>query len=524
MKTDVMYILNQALVITMLFITGLAFERMVEEVTIRLQNIRYSSKLVKLAKGSVKRSMWRLMLAYPTGLALWGVMGFILLVFKIPFGRVTMFLSYMLIFSILGYFYLDTKKNFNFEKTRFKHQLITAFVVFLLALICCSGLFRISISNDSYYYYSLYPQTLAIEGGYIRSFDVFLTDVGQISAIIGTLPWFFGFEETVGIQLFLSFNLVGLYCLGVYEMGFMRMPGKADIGIGKRRITNAISVLSSLMLMAASPFFVLTRWILANAYFMTYFFIAFLLTIKLAEKEYVTGRRDRVLLTIYIATLSMLRMEGGMFACLLVLCACSLDLSDRILLQNYVLPVALTQILYYSAVYLELRVDPLYSFLSLTNVFIMLAVLAAVAVYIRFFRGKRLLTIQKHYTWVLLGGLALGNLVIAVISPERYMGNLGFFVQNIVHQNGWGPFGVLIPAALLLLPVGLDLREEIEFPVLFTLGYVLFTVALCWARNGTLRVGIGDSGNRVLMQIAPFVIYTLTGLLIERSNGKQEQQ
>ena len=97
--------------------------------------------------------------------------------------------------------------------------------------------------------------------------------MGQISAIIGTLPWFFGFEETVGIQLFLSFNLVGLYCLGVYEMGFMRMPGKADIGIGKRRITNAISVLSSLMLMAASPFFVLTRWILANAYFMTYFFI-----------------------------------------------------------------------------------------------------------------------------------------------------------------------------------------------------------------------------------------------------------
>ncbi len=276
------------------------------------------------------------------------------------------------------------------------------------------------------------------------------------------------------------------------------------------------------MLVCASPFYVMTRWVLANVYFMTYFFIAFILTIKLSGKEYVLGRRDRVLVGLYIAMISMLRMEGGMFAGLLILCACTLNISNKVLLAGYAIPIAVTHVLYDIYVYAIMGVDPLYSFMSRTNMIVMLLFIAAIIIYLAFIRGKRLIAIQKHYTILLLGGLVFTNVFLAFFSTERYMGNLKFFMINIIHQNGWGVFGVFLPVALLLLPIGIDLRKQIEFPVLFPLGYVLFTVALCWARDGTLREGIGDSGNRVLMQIVPFVIYTLVELLIERGSLQEE--
>ena len=524
MKRELIYLFDQAFIITLLFITGLVFERLVEEISIRWGREVLGSHLKKSAKGSLSRNTWRLILAYPTGLALWALVGYMLLVLGFPFGRITILLAYILIFSVLYFFYIDTRKNFTIDSKRMAELLLPVIIVFFVAFLCCSGIFGISISNDSYYYYSVYPQTLVLEQGYVHSFDVFLTDVGQTTAVICTLPWFFGFEETFGIQIFLGFNLVAIFAVSIYEMGMVKMPGKADIGIGKRKIATAVAVGSSVALVFSSPFYVMTRWVLANVYFMTYFFIAFVLTIKQSGKEYILGRRDRILTALYVATLSMLRMEGGMFAGLLILCACTLNLKNRILLKYYAIPVALMHILYDINTYLILRVDPLYSFMSRTNMVVMLLYIAVIIIYLVFIRGKRLLFIQKHYTAFLMGGLVGINVLLAIVSPERYLGNLKFFAINITHQNGWGVFGVFLPVSLLLMPVGEDLKKKINFPVLFTMGYVLFTIALCWARDGTLRDGIGDSGNRVLLQIVPFVIYTLVELLVERTGLQQEPE
>lgn len=41
-------------------------------------------------------------------------------------------------------------------------------------------------------------------------------------------------------------------------------------------------------------------------------------------------------------------------------------------------------------------------------------------------------------------------------------------------------------------------------------GYFLLGVAVCWARDGMLREGVGDSGNRVMLQAVPFIIYAMT--------------
>ena len=85
--------------------------------------------------------------------------------------------------------YIDTRKDFIMPRDVKMNLAMQLVIVFTVALVCCSGLLPISISNDSYYYYSVFPQTIVKEGFYQRCYDVFLTDVGQASAVIGTLPW-----------------------------------------------------------------------------------------------------------------------------------------------------------------------------------------------------------------------------------------------------------------------------------------------------------------------------------------------
>lgn len=490
------YFVHQVIVILLLFATGMLFNYMIS----------------LLCDCADKEQLYRVILAYPTGLSIWALIGFVLLLTGIPYGLLSIAVSYFMIYGILFVVVLSKKKQPVFTaKTA-----VILLLALLLAVFCCSGILRISVSNDSYYYYSVYPQTIAIEGSYLRSFDVFLTDVGQTTAIIGTLPWFFGFEETFGIQLFLGFNLVLIFAAAVYFAALLKM--------GKRG-AYILTLAATLILFCATPFVVMTRWVLANVYFMSFLFLLFVFTIRLQERTEIFLKRDCILIFIYTAMLSMIRMEGGMMACLLILSAISLaEIKNRQLLLYYLLPVALTQIFYYINLYLVLKVDPLYSFLNYTNVFIQLGFIAVIFIYVQFFRNEKFEVLNRFYSVLLLGGLLAGNVFLAVISPERYLGNLRFFMLNILKQNGWGYFAFFVLAALLLLPVKqFDLRRvQIKFSLLFTLGFVFFTVAVCWARNGTLRVGIGDSGNRVLMQVVPFAVYTVVELLMSYIDDKEE--
>lgn len=514
--------MNQIFCIIFLYMSGYFFLRILEDVTIKWQNKRYNTNLKKHAKHSHSRARWRFVLSFPIGLSLWALIGFFLLVLSIPYTYGTIVLTYGIIYMSLLYMYIDTRKDFIMPRDVKMNLAMQLVIVFTVALVCCSGLLPISISNDSYYYYSVFPQTIVKEGFYQRCYDVFLTDVGQASAVIGTLPWFFGFENTYGIQLFLGFDLAAVYGVTIYENVYKYMPGKADVKFKKRSVALLLSLISVLVFISSTCFYVMTRWSLANIYFMTYFFIIFALTIRLSHGEDVLTRRDRALITIFMAMLSILRMEGGMFAGLLILCACALDIPKKVLLKNYTLPLFATQIPYYIVVFGILRVNPLYSFLRTSNIIVMLVFLLIISVYIAYIRDKFFKDRGLLYAVLLLLGLLAGNVLICFISTERYIGNLRFFRNNLIHSNGWGYFVILFVVLIVCLPWGKNLFKGMLFPLTFDIGYVFFTVALCWARDGTLREGIGDSGNRVLMQIVPFVMYTFTFMLVRKRSESAE--
>jgi len=250
------YIIRQLLVIVALFFTGAVFNALLIH----------------------RKKMFSYFLyAFPTGLALFGMIGFGLLIAGIHYDLMSIGACYVIVFAAVGIYWYKCK---NREKPDIKGVVMwyaaALFITAILAYICCSGIIGVSVSNDSYYYYSVYPQTIVTKGEYLRSFDVFLTDVGQSTAVLGTLPFLFGFEETFGIQLFLGFNLAAIFAVALYERAAEHIS-KRDAGI--------FTVVVTLGLITATPYVVMTRWILANVYFMAFLFILFVLTIKLMLSE-----------------------------------------------------------------------------------------------------------------------------------------------------------------------------------------------------------------------------------------------
>lgn len=436
-------------------------------------------------------AVWQYLLAFPMGLSLWGLVGFLLLVTGIPY-RLPFVLAVFFCVFLLFFFSEKREKDKLFSVK----DIFAILFVGMLALIACSGLLSVSISNDSVYYYSVYPQMIVKYGAYRKSFDVFLTDVGQTTAIINCLPYFFGFQETFGIQHFMNFNFAGIFFLAVYETAESFLPKKQSVAAG---------IAAVVFLFATTPFLITVKWVLANVYFMEFLFIIFYLGEK-CGKNHREWERFRWVFCFFMAMISMMRMEGGMMACMLILCLSTLAYTNREMLCFCVLPVSVMQIGYYGVLYLRLKVDPLYSFLDIKKALVMLFLLVALWLYFLFIREKRFQKLLKNPQAAILFALLLGNALLLAVNAQRYIENLVCFGKNIMLQNGWGYFGFIVIVLICLLPVK---GEKLRYPDFFCIAYILLTIAVCWARSGTLRVGIGDSGNRVMMQIVPFVVYAV---------------
>lgn len=448
---------------------------------------------------------WQYLLAFPMGLTLWSLSGFLLLVFVIPFRLPFLLILPGCLFSAFAFF---CKRE---EKVRFSAtDIVVILAVACLALVACSGLLNVSITNDTVYYYSVYPQMITKYGEYRKAFDVFLTDVGQTTALIYCLPYFFGFNETFGIQHFLNFNFAGIFYLAVYETAAQYFTKKRAVGAG------AVSVL---FLFTSTPFLITAKWVLANVYFMDFLFILFYFGYKCSHDR-TEFERYKWVMCFLTAMLSMMRMEGGMMACFLILCLSVLAYTNREMIGYFLFPVFVMQAGYYAMLYLRLEVDPLYSFLDIKKAFLMLALILGLFFYFLLIRNRRFQKLLTYPEAFILVGLTLGNLALCALNAEKYLTNLVCFGKNMILQSGWGYFGFIVLILLLLLPGN---TGRTSYPDFFCMGYILLTIAVCWARGGSLRVGIGDSGNRIMMQIAPFVVYALAMHVIKWYSSKQNE-
>jgi len=504
-----------------------------------------------------------MLLAFPLGLSLFGVLGFLLLIFGIRLSVHNIIVFYILLMAALIAFVrlrpcdagqqlyfadeevpagdLPDKGSFKEAENKKNSWKDAAFaaagyaVVILAALFSCSGILSQIVTNDSVYYYSMYPSILVHDGFISASLDKYLTDVGQTTAVIQCLPFLFDFDQSFGIQHFLNINFILIFFTGLHEAfsgfydlckpcrrgesGVLCKPyNREEVGnLCKPSFSLAAALLGTIFLVSCEPFIVLSKWILSNVYFMDFLFIVFLLELTAggggrgSDNTFPDRTEERLLdfrILFMSAFLIMSRMEGGVLVFVLALAVSVLPIRKEKLLIHFALPLCIMEVGYYGMIYLRIGIDPLYSFLDSKTALLMVGLIVVLVVYIIFIRDR----IKSSYLpLMLLILLTLGNAGLLFINSGRYLTNLKAFFLNVRLGNGWGLFLIVIVIYCTMLLFELIRRKGRDIPLMLFLpaALVLSIIAVCFARGGVLAVRTSDSGNRVLMEIVPLLVFSV---------------
>ena len=437
---------------------------------------------------------WALLLAFPLGLALFGIAGFTWLIFGLPFNAFTAALPIVAIPIVL---LIWKRRSIAVDKSDVRDICLFFMIALAVAVICTLGLFSVTIDNDSVYYYSTYPEIIVKTGRYLKYFDTLLTDVGQTSAVLNTLPFLYGFDTTFGIQHFMNMDFMAIFTYAVFSLFTVKLP---------REFRLLASIFALVFMVGSEPFIFISKWVMSNVYFMEFFMIILILSLLQLGG-------DGFMLFILTAFLSMLRVEGVVVAAMLALCLSATDILTKKLAVVHTLPALIFQILFYAMLYVRMGVDPVYSFLDIGKAAAISLCLVALLLYILILRDRvrGLCFIRQRYGLFIILLLGLGNVLLLAVNTERYISNLLTIYRNIRLGHGWGFFGIFMLIALVLIIIDMVRGgfKDIDFIDLIWVCFILTIVASCWARGGALRMGVGDSGNRVMMETVPLTVVVI---------------
>ena len=504
-KTSTVYFLEQVIVILVLFVFGFVVN-------------------LCLCRGNIDTQ--EILLAFPTGISLYSLTCFALLVTGSPFNRVSVTGICALIAVICLFVTFRPGKMANRGKISGKKMIVCLITALCIAVISTSGMISISVSNDSLYYYWMYPRALVTYGFLRTQFDVFLTDVGQTSATLNTLPFMYGFNEGFGIQTFLAINTFFIAAYALYRNAGAKL---------ERKKAYIATVLLSVLLICTQPILIMFKWIMSNGYFMCFMFMvvytAYTFDRKRDEDTPMDMRGRMVILGILMLQMSMLRMEGIMVTLVLVICFSTLKYRNIELFTAFLLPEFVCALAYSFWIFTVCNVDAPYTFLTPEKALLQLAAIIAVSVYVMLFRGRRSDPVGKNIKVILPLAIIAANFVLFLFNKTLFLENLSAFARNISNRSGWGLFPMYIIGVYVLLFIVKFKRGERGISMTYWdmcfVCYLLATLAVCFAREDALRESIGDSGNRVLMQVSLLAFYAgadhLIGLIDGNHAGSERQ-
>lgn len=452
-----------------------------------------------------KLSFFDILLAYPLSLCLYSLSGYFLLSAGIPFNKKSIIVVLLILAGLTVILFRENlKRLFQSRKITVRKAAVTSGAIIAAALICTSGILSVSVTNDSMYFFSEYPRALIYYGKLTSLLDNFLTDASQGIAIIGTIPFFFGFDEIFGIQSFLNVNFIMIFVYSCYETAKDRIT---DSG----KISKIIAVLAAVILLTAMPYYVMSKWMMANMFYMEYMFITVYLAGRIAGQRDIT-KGNLMILSVLITGLSIMRMEGAIYAGFIVLCIMTLDYSNRDIASYLIAPMLILQSMYLYRIFFILTLHTSIQFMTKEKAVILIVFLAAILLYVLIIRNRFFKKLLTYYKWLLLSGLFLVNVMILFVDKGDYVTNLIAIKNNLTRNSGWGLFVSMIIGILILVP---KKSMQINFIDITVISYILLAIATVWARGDSLYESFGDSGNRVLIQVVPIVLYAVMVKVVE---------
>lgn len=486
-KTAGIYYVRQLFVICCLFVFGAIL----------------SDALLRKEESWVMRSL----LAFPIGLSAFCVTAYVMLVAGIPFNRLSV--CAVVIAEAVGTVLINRKSYAaKLSREQIKHMLTATGVLIAAGAVATSGFIGVSISNDTMYYFRRYPDAIVHFGGLRESFDFFLTDTGLGAVAIDTLPALFSFNESFGIRELFQMDFVAFFAVCVYDRSKRYLSGR-------NRVIAAILITT--VLAVSTPFVILGHWALANMYFMEMFFIV--------AYRLVSAQDDRIgAEALMLVALALFRIEGTLFVVWLVICVSIFTKFGKKLALFGVLPMAVLFSSYCLKIFVQFYLyDNIYHFLTPLKAVMLVGVIVCAGIFIAFIQPHLPEKISRRLPVLAIGAMVLGNVALLFLNSTLYIGNLKAFAANQFRQSGWGmmPYLVIAMTILLVIEYGLAYRKDHTtmdpanyFNITLLIGYFLITIAASYGRGDVLDEAVGDSGNRVLLQIVPIVVMTFGELFM----------
>ena len=465
----------------------------IKQVVVILMIFFFGYLLTATAYGK-RFEIYETLLSFPVGISAYSMTAFIMLVLGIPFNTVSITVTILTI-SVLCCIILIRRSYF--AEIDMKRTAAAIITMLCIAVISCSGLISVSLSNDSLYYYHMYPKALVHNGGLRMQFNVFLTDVGQTSSILNTLPFVYGFDEGFGIQTAMNINTLLIVVFALLEQSKRVMD--------KRRAMVTSAVLTA-SLICSMPYIVMSSWTMSNGYFMCFMFICIYTAWR--NKNPLFGSKVSEytvygIMGLLFLMMSLLRMEGCIVALILVLCFSVLGYSGKCLFYVFLLPVSVASLMYDAKIFLFIKIEAPYTFLTPEKAIIQFAALAIVSVYVIFIRDRLPQKIGVHMGKFIIAGLILVNLALFIYNRTLYIENAEAFAKNISNQSGWGLFPMIVIGIYVMWFIARSEKSgynDTYWDLCFA-AYLLTAIAVSFARDDALRESIADSGNRVMLQV-----------------------
>ena len=442
-----------------------------------------------------KTDVYEVLLSFPTGLSTYSMAVFLMLVVGIPFGTKSITALLLVIAFVCAVILIKRSGFGGIEK---KKAAICLIAMLCIAVISCSGILPVSLSNDSLYYYHMYPKAIVHSGGLRMQYNVFLTDVGQTSAILNTLPFVYGFDEGFGIQTVMVINTLVIMIYALFEKSRK---------IGDNRKAVVATVILSASLVCSMPYLVMSMWVMSNGYFMCFMFICVYTVWRDANRDKVNdvcgNDKGHIILSLLFVMMSLLRMEGCIIAVILVLCFSTFDYSGKQLFITFLLPVFSASLIYDARIFLFMKIDAPYTFLTPVKALVQFAAIAAVSVYILFIRNRLSEKIRGYFGMFILSCLIFVNAVLFLYDRSLYIENAKAFIHNLSDQSGWGLFPMIVIGVYVMWFIARSKKtgyNDTYWDLCFA-AYLLTAIAVSFARDDALRESIADSGNRVMLQV-----------------------
>lgn len=480
------YMAAQILTICMLFASGLLFVF-----------AAFGGQEEDMRAGTV----WRVLLAFPAGLALFSVSSYLLLCTGIPYNTYSA-VTVIAAASVISVSVIWKKNRLVYINNNRDCRIILIVSIIAavsIAVMSTANMLDVVLDNDSFFYFSAYPEAIVQEGAYIRYFDVFLTDAAPVGSVIQTLPYLFGFSETFGIQYFTDANFILIFAYAVYSELLKSLSKREALCCG---------LVSVLFLLTSSAYLITAKWIMAGVYFMFYYF----LTAYAGYSFSFMAKKPYVLLALFAAVTAMMRHEGVVLLIILVAALSFLrGYTGRELCFSMICPALLMAGLYYIRVFLILNVHPLYAFLTSGKALVMTGALVLCGAYLLFIRDRLEDKLSAILPLLLPAFLILVNAGLMAVRTEAYLGNLKMFYLNVRIGAGWGYFGYIAGVIVLILVIKTCMNREwyLGFFDSLMISYVLGVLLVAFGRGDALRKGVGDSGNRVMLTAVPLIVFAL---------------